>query len=53
MKKLFILILITFYAKCTLDQCELETDQGKCNSINLEYDDFYCFKADYYFGGQK
>ena len=29
-----------------MDECDEESDQNKCNGIKVEYDDFYCYKAD-------
>ena len=33
---------------CTMDECDECTDQSKCNSINVESENLYCFKADLY-----
>ena len=48
MKKLIISILLFFYCYCTIDECFDATDMNRCNSIEIEYDGFYCFKAKLY-----
>ena len=47
MKRIIILMLIIYSSYCTMDECDEETDQSKCNSIEVEYDDFFCFKVDF------
>ena len=48
MKKLIILLLLTYSCYCTMEECDECDDQTKCNSIEVEYDDFYCFKANFF-----
>ena len=48
MKKLFITFLIIHYCYCSISECDEEKDVNACNSIEVEYDDFYCFKAKYW-----
>ena len=47
MKKLIILIMF-IYCYCSYAECNNETDINKCNSIKIEYNNFYCFKAKFY-----
>ena len=47
MKKLIILLLLTYSCFCTMEECDECDDQTQCNSIEVEYDDFYCFKANF------
>ena len=48
MKKLIISILLFYYCCCTIDQCNEETDINKCNNIQIEFDGYYCYKANLY-----
>ena len=48
MKKLIILLLLTYSCYCTMEECDECDDQTKCNSIEVKYDDFYCFKANFF-----
>ena len=41
---LFFIILIS-YIYCTIEECESTKDQKYCNNIKIEFDDFYCYKA--------
>lgn len=47
MKRIIILMLVIYSSYCTMDECDRETDKNKCNSIEVEYDDFFCFKVDF------
>jgi len=48
MKKLFIIFLIIHYCHCSFSECDEAKDVNTCNTIEMEYDDFYCFKAKYW-----
>ena len=48
MNKLLILLPLTYSCYCTMEECDECDDQTKCNSIEVEYDDFYCFKANFF-----
>ncbi len=47
MNKLLLLILSIYCVFCTMDECNESTDQSKCNSIDVEDENFYCFKHDH------
>ena len=47
MKSLIILILLIYSSNCTMQDCSDCEDQTLCNSIEVEHDDFYCFKANF------
>ena len=48
MNKLLLLMLCIYSVFCTMDECNECTDQSKCNSIEFESDNLFCFKADIY-----
>ncbi len=47
MNKFLLLILSIYCVFCTMDECNESTDQSKCNSIDVEDENFYCFKHDH------
>ena len=49
MNKLLLLILSIYCVFCSMDECDESTDQSRCNSIEVEDENFYCFKNDHYF----
>lgn len=46
MKILTIILLLITHSYCTIEDCEDSNDQNSCNSIEVEYDDFFCYKAE-------
>ena len=48
MNKFLLLILSIYCVFCSMDECNQSTDQSRCNSIDLEDENFYCFKLDLY-----
>lgn len=48
MNKLLLLLLSIYCVFCSMDDCTYSTDQDLCNSIKVEDNSLYCFKADLY-----
>ena len=48
MKILNIILLLITHSYCTIEDCEDSNDQNSCNSIEVEYDDFFCYKAEFH-----
>ena len=47
MKKFILLFTLIYFSFCTTEQCAEEKDQEKCNSIKVDEEGLFCFKADY------